>query len=202
MHLKLSKMSMICKDLNDESAKRKEEALSTQTTLAKVRADRNSLKSEVESLKARIVLYNKEDVENDRVSKSLRDEEKAGLDNMDDAIEERDAALKYMTSQLGRTLDSLEMERRQQKQRRQIIFPSTNQATKTASMNAAQASESSFFNPLLGMTRRAEEARVDRAALAESAKEEQSYQARCEELERELTDVQEKLREAAAKSEN
>lgn len=176
--------------------------MSVQTTLAKVRADRNSLQSEVESLQARIALYEKEDVENDRVSQSLREIEKDGLDDADTAIEERDAALKSLTSQLRRTLDSLEMERRQQKQRRQIIFPSTNQAKKATSMNAKQANESSFFNPLLGMTRNAEEGHVDRDTLAESSRNEQSLQLRCEELERELVAAQEKLRKSTTKAQS
>jgi len=202
MHLKLSKMSMMCKDLNDESAKRKEEALSVQTTLAKVRADRNSLQSEVESLRARIALYETEDVENDLVSQSLREMENDGLDDADAAIEERDKALRSMTSQLRRTLDSLELERRQQKERRQIIFPNTSQAKKSTSMNAKQANESSFFNPLLGMTRNAEEGHVDRRALAEPLRNEQSLQLRCEELERELVAAQEQLRKSTAKAQS
>ena len=190
MHLKLSKMSMMCKDLNDESAKRKEEAVSVQATLAKVRAERNSLQSEVESLRARIALYEKEDAENDRVSKCLRELQKDGLDHAHVAIKERDAALKRATSQLHRALDSLEMERRQH------MNPSTNQAKKATSMNAKQASESSFFNPLLGMTRKRDEGRVDQDALATSAINERSLQLRCEELEKELLAAQEKLRES------
>ena len=198
MHLKLSKMSMMCKDLNDESAKRKEEATNIQATLAKVRADRNALESEVESLRARIALYEKEDVENDRVSQALDNKETAELDRMDSAIEVRDCALSNMSSHLDRTLTSLEAERKEHKESHLSSDDSPHK--KSMSLNPAPASETSFFNPLLGIARaaRIDEGRAGHHALAETSRKEDELQKRCKALEKELEEAQEKLRQSAA----
>ena len=194
MHLKLSKMSMMCKDLNDESAKRKEEAISTQTTLAKVRADRNSLQAEVEALKARIGLYEKEDVENDLVSRELQDKEAISLDAVDRIVDNHDSALHKVTAQLGRTLDSLDMERRRQRlQHQNLTDASHSERQKATSFSAAQASESSFFNPLFGIARKPAEGYVDRAAMERASSRELSLQERCEDLEKELKVAKEEL---------
>lgn len=198
MHLKLSKMSMMCKDLNDESAKRKEEATNIQATLAKVRADRNALESEVESLRARIALYEKEDVENDRVSQALGDKETTELDRMDTAIEDRDGALTNMSSQLDRALTSLEAERKEQMESQQASAHSTRK--KSMSFNPASANETSFFNPLLGIARaaRGDEGRAESNESAETTRKEDELQKRCKALEKELEAAQEKLRKSAA----
>ena len=197
MHLKLSKMSMMCKDLNDESAKRKEEATSIQATLAKVRADRNALESEVESLRARIALYEKEDVENDRVSQALDDKEMAELDRMDSAIEDRDGALSKMSSHLDRALISLEAERKEQNESQQASANSSRK--KSTSFNPASASETSFFNPLLGIARaaRVDEGRAEHEALAERTRKEDELQKRCNALEKQLEEAQQRLRAVA-----
>ena len=197
MHLKLSKMSMMCKDLNDESAKRKEEATNIQATLAKVRADRNALESEVESLRARIALYEKEDVENDRVSQALDDKETAELDRMDSAIEDRDGALSKMSSHLDRALISLEAERKEQNESQQTSANSSRK--KSTSFNPASASETSFFNPLLGIARaaRVDEGRAEHEALAETTRKEDELQKRCNALEKQLEEAQQKLRAVA-----
>jgi len=197
MHLKLSKMSMMCKDLNDESAKRKEEATNIQATLAKVRADRNALESEVESLRARIALYEKEDVENDRVSQALDDKETAELDRMDNTIEDRDGALSKMSSHLDRALVSLEAERKEQNESQQA--PANSSRKKSTSFNPASASETSFFNPLLGIARaaRVDEGRAEHEALAETTRKEDELQKRCNALEKQLEEAQQKLRAVA-----
>ena len=197
MHLKLSKMSMMCKDLNDESAKRKEEATNIQATLAKVRADRNALESEVESLRARIALYEKEDVENDRVSQALDDKETAELDRMDSAIEDRDGALSKMSSHLDRALISLEAERKEQNESQQASANSSRK--KSTSFNPASASETSFFNPLLGIARaaRVDEGRAEHEALAERTRKEDELQKRCNALEKQLEEAQQRLRAVA-----
>ena len=198
MHLKLSKMSMMCKDLNDESAKRKEEATNIQATLAKVRADRNALESEVESLKARIALYEKEDVENDRVSQALDGKEMAELDRMGSAIEDRDGALTNMSSQLDRALTSLEAERKEQKESERASAHSARK--KSMSFNPTSANEASFFNPLLGIARaaRVDEGRAENDEVAETTRKEDDLQKRRKALEKELEAAQEKLRKSAA----
>lgn len=198
MHLKLSKMSMMCKDLNDESAKRKEEATNIQATLAKVRADRNALESEVESLRARIALYEKEDVENDRVSQALDGKEMAELDRMDSAIEDRDGALTNMSSQLDRALTSLEAERKEQKESQRASAHTARK--KSMSFNPTSANETSFFNPLLGIARaaRVDEGRAENDEVADTTRKEDELQKRCKALEKELEAAQEKLRKSAS----
>jgi len=168
MHLTLSKLSMMCKTLNDESAKRKEEAVAVQTSLAKVRAERNSLVAEVEALKARIVLYENEDAKSQYLAQALHDSVPKGLDMADDAVNAREKAVKELSSRLQQTLDTLSVER--QKEHRRL-----DQASAPRSPNAHETTASSFFNPFLGLNK------------------EESLRSRCDDLQRQLVAAREQL---------
>ena len=142
MHLKLSKLSMMCKELNDESAKRKEDSTSLRSDLSRVRAERNALSSDMDTLCARLSLYEKEGIQNDSIHAALSDVESSALDRADDAIERRDSVIDELSSRLRSTVETLEIERHQQRQRRQIIFPKS----KSISLNNHTAQTATFFD--------------------------------------------------------
>ena len=123
MHLKLSKLAMMCKDLNDESAKRKEQSDVAKSELSRVRSERDSKSSELEILRARVALYEKQELENNEIRSMLRQNENDSLDIADAAISERDTLIQDLTTRLEEALTTLDQEREQYKLRRQVIFP-------------------------------------------------------------------------------
>jgi hypothetical protein len=123
MHLKLSKLAMMCKDLNDESAKRKEQSDAAKNELNRVRSERNSKSSELDILRARVALYEKQELENTEVRKLLRENENDTLDMINADILQRDNLIQDLTTRLDEALTTLDEERLQYKQRRQVIFP-------------------------------------------------------------------------------
>ena len=132
MHLKLSKLSLMCKELNDESSKRKQESIKANNELDRVRNERNIISSELEILRARVELYEKQQVENAQVRKMLREQENETLDVANAALTEKDSIINDLTIRLQQTLDTLELERYQQRQRRQIIFPNRSRQDNTS----------------------------------------------------------------------
>jgi hypothetical protein len=100
MHLKLSKLAMMCKDLNDESAKRKEQVDNVKQDLDYVREERNEISSELEILRARVQLYEKQEAENAEIRRLLQENQNETLAMADLAISERDAVIKDLTSKL------------------------------------------------------------------------------------------------------
>lgn len=110
MHLKLSKLAMMCKDFADESAKRKEQVEMSQQELHGVREERNAMSSEVEILRARVALYEKQEAENVEIRRMLRENENEALSMADEAISDRDAIIEDLTLRLQISMDLLEKE--------------------------------------------------------------------------------------------
>jgi len=100
MHLKLSKLSMMCEDFKDESAKRKEQVGNVKQDLDHVREERNEISSELEILRARVQLYEKQEAENAEIRWLLQDHQNETLAMADQAISERDTVIKDLTSKL------------------------------------------------------------------------------------------------------
>lgn len=192
MHLKLSKFAMMCKDLNEESAKRKEDAMSLLAELEDVKTERNALASEIQTLRAQVELHSKEESENANLREMVQRLDNEALDRVDDAVGQRDAIIKELSSRLERTLDTLEIERQQQRQRRQIIFPVSRQ-------HGGASDEWQAVNAELVKARDA--ARVARlsldAAKADAVRREESLQVRCDELTRELQAAERKLAQSS-----
>ncbi len=111
MHLKLSKLAMMCKDLNDESAKRKEQVNSAKGDLELVREERNALTSKLDILNARVELYEKQEAENVEIRRVLRENDNETLSMADCAIKERDEIIDDLTTRLQQALTTLEEER-------------------------------------------------------------------------------------------
>ena len=124
MHLKLQKFSLLCKDLNDEAAIRNEEAIALHQELELVRSERDQIEKELELAQARIALFERDEEERRKAERILREYERSGLEGAWKAIQVRDSIISDLSSRLERALDTLEIEREQQRQRRQIIFPS------------------------------------------------------------------------------
>ncbi|KAL7472195.1 hypothetical protein ACHAXS_012578 [Conticribra weissflogii] len=124
MHLKLEKFAMMCKNLNEEAAKRSNEVKETKQLLEKMTQERNNLNSQIETLKARVALYEEESVEHAQYRDQWGKEQSRLLDVMENALKERDQVVEEISSRLDLAVETIETERRQQRMRRHIIFPS------------------------------------------------------------------------------
>jgi hypothetical protein len=124
MQAKLSKMASMCEELNRESELRQHEAADLNQEMINTRAERDVLAAQVEELRAEAILFQREKLEHRQLREILHKYETEGLARAHDAIEQRDQVIKALSTRLERTLETLDMERQQQRQRRQIIFPS------------------------------------------------------------------------------
>lgn len=186
IHFKHSKTSMICKTLNDESSIRKQEALALEEEVQDLKMERNELATQVERLRAEASLFQQEQQEHLLLRKRMTAYENDSLEQADKAIKERDVLIGELSTRLERTLETLEIEREQQRQRRQIIFPGTKSL-----QHASSTDESTDVAALQEELRKVREAaRASEALLettkAEAAKREIALTVRCENLESRL----------------
>jgi hypothetical protein len=123
IHFKLSKFANLCKDLNEESADRNEEAVALKDELEAVKTERDTMAEELSLLRAQVRGQQTQRAEYAEMKKKLTEYENRGLDRADDAIRSRDRMISDLSSKLEQSLDLMELEREQQRQRRQIIFP-------------------------------------------------------------------------------
>lgn len=196
MHLKLSKFAMMCKDLNEESAKRKEDAVAVLEEMSVVKTERDALASEIQGLRAKVVALEKESEENCHLREMLGSRDNDTLDRADDAISKRDAIIDDLSARLECTLDTLEMERWQHRQRRQIIFPVRQRSDDGVVEGGGSGGEE--MKNLTAELARARDATRDAqssldAAKAMAAQRESEMQARCEMLARDLKEAQRQL---------
>jgi hypothetical protein len=82
---------------------------------------------ELSRLRAQVQFQGNQSADHAETKKKLRELENRGLDRADDAIQSRDRMITDLSSKLEQSLDLLELEREQQRQRRQIIFPASRQ---------------------------------------------------------------------------
>lgn len=113
----------MCKDLNEESADRNEEAVALKDELEAVKTERDTMAEELSLLRAQVRGQQTQRAEYAEMKKKLTEYENRGLDRADDAIRSRDRMISDLSSKLEQSLDLMELEREQQRQRRQIIFP-------------------------------------------------------------------------------
>jgi len=126
-HLKLTKFAMLCKELNEESAKRKQEYLFAQEELDQIKGQYSAVNMEVELLRAKVALHEKEAEENKEIRETLITNDNDVMDRAEKAIQKRDSVISELSGKLQIAMDTLELERHQQRQRRQIIFPVSKQ---------------------------------------------------------------------------
>jgi len=125
MHLKLEKFAMMCKNLNEEAAHRSNEVKETKALLDKMTSERNTLVSQVDTLKARVELYEDENVEQSQLREEWSREKTEILDSINRAVKDRDATTDDLTVRLELAVETIKNERKHHAMRRQIIFPST-----------------------------------------------------------------------------
>jgi len=124
MHLKLEKFAMMCKNLNEDAAQRSNEVKELTSKLEMVTAERNGLVSQVETLKARVGLYEGESVVQSRLRENFQQGEAGGLDLFEKAMKGRDEAIEDLSKRLTFALQEVENNRlTNTSMRRQIIFP-------------------------------------------------------------------------------
>jgi hypothetical protein len=213
MHLKLEKFAMMCKNLNEEAAQRSNDVKETKLALDKITAERNGLVSQVETLKARVALYEEESVEHSRLREKWEMDEVQKLDTNGKTAMERDEVVEDLSVRLDLALRTIENERRQQQQRRQIIFPTASRpSSATRSNSDISSAPSSPHHPRIPaaepitsveefelIQKSKEVARKSqlslRASLTQTSVREKAMQRRVEILEQELSET--KLRSSA-----
>jgi hypothetical protein len=114
----------LCKDLDEEAALRNEEAIALHHQVDVVKDERDGLATEVEQLRARVAFLERKEKEQAMSEIMLHKYEEHGLDKTGKAIVMRDTIINDLAGRLERALDLVQLEREQQRQRRQIIFPS------------------------------------------------------------------------------
>jgi hypothetical protein len=129
MHLKLEKFAMMAKNLNEEAAKRSNEVKETQAALDKVTSERNALITQVETLKARVALYEEESVDHAMMRKKWEKDELQSLTEMERIRKDQDNIIQDLSLRLDLAMKTIETERKQHQQRRQIIFPASRQSS-------------------------------------------------------------------------
>ena len=65
-----------------------------------VKGERDALSSELEILKARVAMYEKQEAENEEIRRLLRENQNETLDVADRAIHERDVIIEELTARL------------------------------------------------------------------------------------------------------
>ncbi|KAL7519815.1 hypothetical protein ACHAWX_004568 [Stephanocyclus meneghinianus] len=206
MHLKLEKFAMMAKNLNEEAAKRSNEVKETQAALDKVTSERNALISQVETLKARVALYEEESVDHAVMRKKWEKDELQSLTEMERIRKDQDNIIQDLSLRLDLAMKTIEAERRQQQQRRQIIFPSSRQSSSLSRESTNSPSsphqprpssaspEPTKIDDLEIIKRTSKEMTrkyqlVLESAMAQSAARENEMRTRLEALEQELREV-------------
>ena len=146
-----------------------------------LRLQRDEMAGELEAARATIAQYERDAQERKVLETMLQYHESTGLDEAVAAIKMRDSIVEDLSARLRKTMDVLQLEREQQRQRRQIIFP-TQRTSASADQQNLEAS--------LESTRAAlEEVQSELQSLQRiSQQRESEWVARINDLERQLKD--------------
>jgi hypothetical protein len=113
----------LCHNLNNESSQRVEESHALKKELESIRLERDQMASELVPLRTEVKDFVKEREEHRLVKERLLLCENEGLRQAEEAIVRRDDMIALLSTRLETALGTLAVEREQQRQRRQIIFP-------------------------------------------------------------------------------
>lgn len=100
MHFKLKNFTMMFKDVEKESLGFKDQVEKVNKDVTVVKGERDALSSELEILKARVAMYEKQEAENEEIRRLLRENQNETLDVADRAIHERDVIIEELTARL------------------------------------------------------------------------------------------------------
>lgn len=180
-HVKLQKYAGLCQDLNEEATIRNEEVISLHKEVGSLRLERDQMAAELETARATIAQHERDAQERKVLETKQQYYESKGLDEADAAIKKRDAVIEDLSTRLRKTLDILEVEREQQRQRRQIIFPSQRVFATT--------DQQDLYTELKNTRASLEEVRSELHSLQRTSQQrEAEWMARIESLERQLKD--------------
>lgn len=213
MHLKLEKFAMMCKNLNEDAAQRSNEVKELTSKLEKVTTERNGLISQVETLKARVGLYEGETVVQSRLRDNFEKGEAGMLDLFEKAMKGRDETIEDLSKRLNFALQEVENNRlnnssMNSSMRRQIIFPPsrTMSSQSESSRDAINAPSSPKIRRSMcsegeegleknDATQLSEKALISlEAAMAQSSDREKAMQRQLDALEQELEEARAILR--------
>lgn len=205
MHLKLEKFAMMCKNLNEDAAQRSNEVKELTSKLEKVTSERNGLVSQVETLKARVGLYEGESVVQSRLRDNFEKGEAGALDLFDKAMKSRDETIEELSKRLTVALEEVEsMRLASTSMRRQIIFPPSrpsrslsnqsdpfgdagSSAPPSPKIRRSMCSEGEEGSEHDDSTKRLKKAQLSlEAAMAQSSDREKAMQSQLDALEEEL----------------
>lgn len=190
MQNKLSRFATIAKELNEQSSLRYLEVVKLDQELLKVKAERDSLVLEVQQLRAAVDHHALERREHQLLKEIVVKYEIEGLERAKDIIAQRDGVIRDLTCRLEKAMEIIDLERRNQRQRRQIIFPARAAPVVYASSSVHTESIPSTeeFAQAKEQARSAE-IRLENA-LGEAARSEAAYRARIAVLEARLAAVE------------
>lgn len=190
MQNKLSRFATIAKELNEQSSLRYLEVIKLDQELLKVKAERDSLVIEVQQLRAAVAHHNVERKEHQLLKEILVKYEIEGLEQAKDIIAQRDGVIRDLTCRLEKAMETIDLERRTQRQRRQIIFP----ARAAPVVYASSLGHAEFVPSTEEFAQAREQARSAEIrlenALGEAARSEAAYRARIAILEARLAAVE------------
>lgn len=123
MELELEQHEIVGQDLNKQVAVKIQETITLQQQLETTRWERDELAIENLRLQAKVSSHAKQQAEYSELKRRYLDYEQRGIQGAVAEIESRDQVIDDLATKLERVLEQLELEREQQRQRRQIIFP-------------------------------------------------------------------------------
>ena len=123
MHLKLEKFALMCKNLNEEAACRRNEAKETKALLDMMTSERNALVSEAAVLRAQLNIHKEECSDQSLLRVKWEQERMEMVKDKELAIKHRDQIIDDMARRLELAVTTIEGERKLQIMRRSIIFP-------------------------------------------------------------------------------
>ena len=152
---------------------------------------------EVEVLRAKVALHEQESTENEEIRESLIMRDNDLMDQAESSIQKREEVITELSNKLELTMDTLELERYQQRQRRQIIFPVSKHQQMMAMQdhmsfqNKVSDENSALVKSLSDQLNSArDEAKIAQTSLREvnlkALQREEQLQERCEQLAEEL----------------
>lgn len=123
MNVRLSKVAAVSKDLNDESEMLKQEMMDLRQETKNIIEERDALAAQLQSLRTEATFFQRQRNEHILLREILQKYETEGLIKSHEAIDQRDHIINDLSVRLEHALETLDFERQQQRQRRQIIFP-------------------------------------------------------------------------------
>ena len=155
-------------------------------------SERNALASQIDTLKARVEVYQGENVDMAKLRQEWNEEREQMLNTMEKSAKDRDIKVDDLTKRLELAAETIENERKHQNMRRQVIFPSRQDSSSASKLDTSYHSISTPPSPNPKVDSAAVQTTNDiatkaqmslMAALEQSSVREREMQARIKQLE-------------------